>query len=50
MELLQGANAEETAEYKKLIGSLLGEIYFSILRPVYEHYPDPTPDELKTSR
>ena len=48
IELLKGADAEKTAEYKKLIGSILGEIYFGILRPVYDLHPDLAPDELKT--
>jgi len=50
IELLEDADAEKIAEYKKLIGSLLGEIYFSILRPIYELYPDLAPEELKTNR
>lgn len=48
IELLKGADVEKTAEYKKLIGSLLGDIYFGILRPVYDLCPDVAPDELKT--
>jgi hypothetical protein len=47
-ELIKGANAEETARYKQIIGSILGEIYFNILRPVYQLYPDAAPDDLKT--
>lgn len=47
IELLKGANAEETGRYKQMIGSILGEIYFGTLRPVYELYPDVAPNELK---
>jgi hypothetical protein len=50
IELLKGADAEETARYKQIIGSILGEIYFNILRPVYQLYPDAAPDDLKTRR
>jgi hypothetical protein len=48
IELLDGADAEKAAEAKKLIGSLLDEIYFAILRPIYEHYPDLAPEDLRT--
>jgi hypothetical protein len=48
IELLKGADAEKATEYKKIIGSVLGEIYFSILRPVYDRYPDIAPDDLRT--
>jgi hypothetical protein len=50
IELLKDADAEKTGEYKKTIGSLLGEIYFGILRPVYETYPELAPVELKTKQ
>jgi len=50
IELLKGADAEETAKYKQIIGSILGEIYFNILRPVYDRYPDAAPDDLKIHR
>ncbi|MGO9431253.1 hypothetical protein [Rhodoblastus sp.] len=49
IELLEDADDQKTTEYKKLIGSILGEIYFGVLRPVYDLYPDIAPDELKTS-
>jgi hypothetical protein len=48
IELLEDAGEQETREYKKLIGSILGEIYFGVLRPVYDLYPDIAPDRLKT--
>lgn len=48
IELLKGADSEETARYKQIIGSILSEIYFNILRPVYQLYPDAAPDDLKT--
>lgn len=48
IELIKDADAEKTAEYKKMIGAILGDIYFGILRPVYDLYPDIAPDELKT--
>lgn len=47
IELLKDADLEKKAEYKKLIGSILGEIYFGVLRPVYDLYPDIAPDALK---
>lgn len=50
IELLKGADAEETAKYKQMIDSILGEIYFNILRPVYQLYPDAAPDDLETRR
>ena len=48
IELLKDADAGKAAEYKKTIGSILGDIYFGILRPVYDIHPDVAPDELKT--
>jgi hypothetical protein len=50
IELIEDADSEATAQYKQLIGAMLGEIYCSILRPVYRHHPDIAPDELKTGR
>jgi hypothetical protein len=50
IELLKGADAEETARYKQIIGSILGDIYFNILRPVYQIHPDAAPVELKSRR
>ena len=47
IEILEDADDKKTTEYKKLIGSILGEIYFGILRPVYDLYPDLAPDALK---
>lgn len=48
IELLDDADDQKTKEYKKLIGSILGELYFGVLRPIYDLYPDLAPDELKT--
>ncbi len=48
IELLEDADDDKSAEFKKLIGSILGEIYFGVLRPVFDLYPDLAPDELKT--
>ena len=45
IELLKDADDQE---YKKLIGSLLGGIYFDILRPVYDLYPALAPEDLQT--
>jgi hypothetical protein len=50
VELIKDADAETTAEYKRVIGSTLGEIYCRILRPVYKLHPDIAPDELRTRR
>jgi hypothetical protein len=50
IELLKGADSEESTRYKQIIGSILGEIYFNILRPVYQLYPDVAPDDLQTHR
>jgi hypothetical protein len=48
IELIEDAGPDRTAECKQLIGSMLGEIYFRILRPIYKLHPDVAPDELKT--
>lgn len=50
IELIEDADGEATARYKQLIGAMLGEIYCSVLRPVYQLHPDIAPDELKTGR
>ena len=34
IELLKDADAEKVSEYKQLVGSIMGEIYFGLLRPV----------------
>jgi hypothetical protein len=48
VELLKDADAEKVSEYKQLVGSIMGEIYFGLLRPVYDLYPELSPDALKT--
>jgi len=48
IELIDGADAEKITESKKLIGALLGEIYFGVLRPVYDEYPELAPEDLRT--
>jgi hypothetical protein len=47
IEMLKDADDQKTTEYKKLIGSILGELYFGVLRPVYDLYPELAPDGLK---
>ena len=48
IELLEDADDQKSKEYKKLIGSILGELYCGVLRPIYDLYPNLAPDELKT--
>ncbi|WP_298353992.1 hypothetical protein [Rhodoblastus sp.] len=50
IEMLKGADPQQTAEYKRKIGSILGEIYYGILRPIYDLYPDVAPDDLKSAQ
>ncbi|MBB4200702.1 hypothetical protein GGD83_004531 [Rhodoblastus sphagnicola] len=47
IELLDGADTETAATSKELIGSLLGEIYFGILRPIHDKYPELAPEDLR---
>lgn len=38
---------EEFKEYRRVIGRIMGSVYFDVLEPIYRQYPELEPDELK---
>lgn len=38
---------EEFLEYRKTIGKIMGDMYFDVMRPIFEEYPDLEPETMK---
>jgi hypothetical protein len=45
--VMETSDNEEFVRYRTVIGKLMGQIYFDVLKPIYDKYPALIPDELK---
>jgi len=45
-----GVMDEELKEYKRAAGQVLGEMWFALLKPLYDEHPALIPPELKSVR
>ncbi len=46
-KMMDNCPQEEFLEYRKAVGHIMGAIYFDILQPLYERYPDLVPPEMR---
>ena len=47
--VMETSDNDEFVRYRTVIGNLMGQIYFEVLKPIYDKYPALIPDELKGS-
>ena len=40
---------EEFKTYRKVVASIMGDIYLEVLQPIHRRYPDLEPEEMKKS-
>jgi len=45
--VMETSETEEFVKYRTVIGNLMGQIYFDVLKPIYDKYPALIPDGLK---
>lgn len=45
--VMESGDEDEIKRYKRQIGGIMGEVFFSILDPIYKEHPELKPPELE---